>query len=128
MIKRGVPKIFIDLIMYWYSNLLCRVRWDQSYSDWFQVLAGVRQGGILSPSFYSLYVDDLVVELELLNVGCYVIEVFMALLLYADDMAILAPSVKGLTRLLEKCSEFCMDWDICLNAKKSKLLYFGKKM
>ena len=126
MIKRGVPKILIDLIIYWYGNLLCRVRWDQSYSCWFKIEAGVRQGGILSPCFYCLYVDDLVKKLETLNIGCFVMEVFMALLIYADDMAILVPSIKGLSRLLEKCSEFCEDWDICLNAKKSKLMYFGK--
>ena len=51
----------------------------------------------------------------------------MASLLYADDKALLAPSIKGLQSLLDKCSEFCVRWDICLNAKKSKLLYFGKK-
>ena len=90
-------------------------------------MAGVRQGGILSPDFYCLYVDALVSDLESLNVGCYVMDVFMASLLYADDMAVLAPSVKGLQSLLEKCSDFCERWDICLNAKKSKLLYFGKK-
>ena len=54
-------------------------------------------------------------------------KVFMAALLYADDMALLAPSMKGLQLLLDKCSEFCKEWDICLNAKKSKLIYFGKR-
>ena len=71
---------------------MCRVRWDQSYSQWFEVMAGVRQGGILSPQFYSSFVDDLIKELERLNIGCYVLEVFMASLMYADDMALLAPS------------------------------------
>ena len=42
-------------------------------------------------------------------------------------MALLAPSIKGLQLLLDKCSEFCKEWDICLNAKKSKLIYFGKR-
>ena len=127
LIERGIPKIFLDLMIYWYSDLWCRVRWGECYSQWFPVLAGVRQGGILSPDFYCLYVDDLVSELESLNVGCYVLDVFMASLLYADDMALLAPSIKGLQSLLDKCSEFCVRWDICLNAKKSKLLYFGKR-
>ena len=99
----------------------------ECHSQWFPVLAGVRQGGILSPDFYCLYVNDLISELESLNVGCYIMEVFMASLLYADDMALLAPSVKGLQSLLDKCSDFCDRWDICLNAKKSKLLYFGKR-
>ena len=122
-----MPKIFLDLVIYWYGNLMCRVKWVECYSSWFTVMAGVRQGGILSPDFYCLYVDALVSDLESLNVGCYVMDVFMASLLYADDMAVLAPSVKGLQSLLEKCSNFCQRWDICLNAKKSKLLYFGKK-
>ena len=41
--------------------------------------------------------------------------------------AILAPSVKGLCTLLDVCNEFCIEWDICLNARKSKLMYFGKR-
>ena len=49
--------------------------------QWFCILAGVLQGGILSPSFYSLYVDDLIVKLEKLNVGCYIMDVLMAALL-----------------------------------------------
>ena len=127
LINKGVPKIFLDLIISWYKNLFCRVRWDQNFSQWFHVIAGVRQGGILSPCFYCLYVDDLISKLHSLNVGCYVLEMFMALLLYADDMAILAPSVKGLGLLLDSCNEYCEEWDICINAKKSKLMYFGKK-
>ena len=126
LLNRNVPKIFLDIIIYWYSDLLCRVRWDDCFSQSFQVLAGVRQGGILSPDFYNLYVEDLIAILKSLNVGCYVLDIFLSALLYADDMAILAPSVKGLLLLLEACSEYCSEWDICLNAKKSKLMYFGK--
>ena len=126
MINNGVPKIFIDLIMNWYSHLECRVRWNCEFSSWFHVKAGVRQGGVLSPSFYCMYVDELVSILRSLKVGCHVKSVFMAALLYADDVAILSPSLKGLQQLLNACSDYCREWDICLNAKKSKLLYFGK--
>ena len=102
LLRRGTPRIFIDLIVNWYGKLFCRVRWGNGFSSWFRVLAGVRQGGILSPEFYCLYVDDLIEELELLNIGCYVKEVFLAALLYADDMALLAPSIKGLQLLLDR--------------------------
>ena len=127
LLHKGAPKVFIDLIMFWYGDLLCRVRWDDCFSQWFCVRAGVRQGGILSPGFYCLYVDELISILEAMNIGCYVLEVFLAALLYADDMALMAPSVKGLRLLLERCSSYCLEWDICLNAKKSKVMYFGKK-
>ena len=51
----------------------------------------------------------------------------MAALLYADDMALMAPSLKGLQTLLDVCGSFCRDWDICLNPKKTKNMAFGKK-
>ena len=127
LMARGIPKVFLDLIIYWYSNLQCRVKWDDSYSEWFCIKAGVRQGGILSPDFYCLYVDDLIAIFKTKDVGCYILSIFLAALIYADDVAILAPSVKGLCILLDACNDYCIEWDICLNARKSKLLYFGKK-
>ena len=51
---------------------------------------------------------------------------FAAALFYADDMAILAPSIRGLQQLLKICENYCREWDICLNDKKTKNLYFGK--
>ena len=59
--------------------------------------------------------------------GCHILSVFLAALICADDIAILAPSVKGLCILLETCNDYCIEWDICLNARKSKLIYFGKR-
>ena len=41
-------------------------------------------------------------------------------------MALLAPSLKGLQKLLHLCEMYCLEWDIKLNAKKSKCLSFGK--
>ena len=51
---------------------------------------------------------------------------FAAAIFYADDMAVLAPSVKGLQKILTLCHEYCTTWDILLNAKKSKNMCFGK--
>ena len=101
--------------------------YDQ-YSDWFPILAGVRQGGILSPNFYCIYVDNLVRILKSLNIGCYIFDFFAAALLYADDVAILAPSLKGMSNLLRICENYCADWDICLNAKKSRIMYYGNRI
>ena len=42
-------------------------------------------------------------------------------------MALLAPSLNGLQKLLSATEEYCKTWDIMLNAKKTKNLFFGKK-
>ena len=67
--QRNVPIIFLDVIISWYDGLFCRVRWDDQVSDWFAVTAGVRQGGVLSPNFYCIYVDDLVQILKNSHAG-----------------------------------------------------------
>ena len=126
LMEKGIPKLFLDIIISWYDGLQCRVLWDGHYSEWFRITAGVRQGGVLSPIFYSLYVDELVSILQSSNVGCYIANKFAAALIYADDMAVLAPSIKGLQKLLIICENYCRKWDIRLNSKKTKSICFGK--
>ena len=128
MMSRKVPVIFLNVVITWYSDLWCRVKWGDTYSNWFAVTAGVRQGGILSPDFYSIYVDDLILRLKACKRGCYFLSTFAAALFYADDMAVLAPSIHGLQSLLKICGDYCLEWDIALNAKKSKNMTFGKKI
>ena len=127
LLQRRVPLTFLNVIIMWYSNLECRVRWGDSTSSWFTIEAGVRQGGVLSPVFYCLYVDDLVDILVALGIGCYLLKTFLSILLFADDMALLAPSLKGLQTLLNATESYCKQWDILLNAKKTKNMYFGKR-
>ena len=127
LMQRNVPAIFLNIIISWYNDLKCCVQWADQLSDWFSITAGVRQGGILSPDFYSIYVDCLIQKLMSCKKGCYIQKQFAAALFYADDMLLLAPSIRGLKTLLNICEEYCIEWDICLNAKKTKNLYFGKK-
>ena len=103
-----------------HCGLYCRV------SGWFHLTAGVRQGGVISPDLYCIYVDGLISILQSLGIGCYIKNVFAAAIFYADDMAVLSPSIKGLQRLLDVCAEYCKDWDIKLNSKKTKNIFFGK--
>ena len=103
-----------------------RVKWDSHLSEWFSVKAGVRQGGVLSPDLYSIYVADLITQLKHSGAGCYIQNLFAAALLYADDIAILAPSLRGLQKLLDLCGNFCTEWDIRLNPNKTKNMCFGK--
>ena len=127
LLRRHIPIIFLDIIISWYSNLTCRVRWGDAFSECFAIKAGVRQGGILSPIFYCIYVDDLVDILAAMGIGCHLRDVFFSILLYADDMALISPSLRGLQELLSATDEYCKSWDIMLNPKKTKNIFFGKK-
>ena len=58
--ERNVPLCFLLLIVCWYSNMEYNVKWAKTYSDPFRVLCGTKQGGILSPDFFAIYIDDLI--------------------------------------------------------------------
>ena len=125
--NRGIPQYVIRILSYWYENQQMCVRWGGTYSTFFSVTNGVRQGSILSYLF-NIYVDYLSVALNDCRVGCCVGKVLIDHLMYADDLVILAPPVSGLSKLLSICEIFGESNDIIFNQKKSASLYFISKM
>ena len=73
-----------------------KVRWGNVSSSPFTVSNGVRQGGILSPYLFSLYMDDLSRKLNSVQSGCFVGLSLLNHLMFADDLCVFSPSVKGL--------------------------------
>ena len=55
----------------WYCSQQMKVRWDHSLSESFHVSNGVRQGGVLSPVLFAVYLDGLLEELADSGCGCY---------------------------------------------------------
>ena len=127
MIQRKVPLCILNLLIYWYSNLTSVVKWNGSYSYSFPVKSGVRQGGVLSPHLFSLYVDDLIISLRKLYVGCHIVDLFVACIVYADDICLLAPSRSALQLMLDTCESYGINWCLSYNPTKSKIMLFGKQ-
>ena len=125
LIERKVPLCFLNIMIYWYINMQTRCFWRDAYSDYFNVVSGTKQGGVLSPRLFSMYMDDLVRRLKKSGIGCHIINVFIACLLYADDMCLLAPSRGAMQQLLSICEEYCGEFCLSFNVKKSKVLVFG---
>jgi len=84
----------------WYQSQHLQTKWNGFTSDAFSVSRGVRQGEVLSPILFTLYIDDLLKELSQSGVGCYWENIFVGALAYADDLTLLALSPSGLRKLL----------------------------
>ena len=69
---RGVPKVIIRILVYWYAHQSMQVKWGDSVSEPFYVGNGVRQGGILSPFLFNVYMDELSQQLNACNTGCVI--------------------------------------------------------
>ena len=97
--------------------------------------SGLREGDVLSPILFSLYVNDLRSFLERdgcqgVNIPCedeIAYYVHMLLLMYADDTVLLATSKIHLQKLLNSYSEYCQVWKLKINTDKTKIMTFGKK-
>ena len=72
LIHCGLPISVIDLIVNWYGKLSVVVRWNGSDSSALCISSGVRQGGILSPIMFNLYVNCMITGLRESNNGCHV--------------------------------------------------------
>ena len=70
--------------------------------------------------------DDLVLQLRNTGLGCYITDLFVACVLYADDVCLLAPTKKALQLLLNVCNSYANRWCIKYNEKKTKVMYFGR--
>ena len=100
---RRVPNYIVRIMMYWYANQTMCVRWSGIVSQGFHVTNGVRQGGILSPYLFNVYLDDLSIALSACRTGCCVGNSLINHLMYADDLVIFSPSSIGLRALITVC-------------------------
>ena len=103
------------------------VKVNEQKTNWFNSEIGIRQGDPLSPFLFSLYINDLALELSVMNLGVQVGDEIVNILLYADDLIILAKSEAGLQLMLNKCTDWCHQWRLTINVQKTKIIHFRKQ-
>ena len=96
------PRI-TKLLYYMYTNQVCTVKWNNELSDCFNVSNGVKQGGVISPLLFSCYIDNLFSQLQHSGLGCHVGLSYAGAFGYADDIALLAPSLQCLKGMISIC-------------------------
>ncbi len=119
LLNRGIPIILVRLIAFWYRSQSVCVKWGSVVSPSFNVLNGVRQGGILSPKFFNIYMDELSCKLSDCRIGCLFDDRIINHISYADDLIIFCPSNKGLQSLVSKCELYGVENDIKYNQFKT---------
>ena len=115
----------MKVLCYWYQYQSMYVKWGSTLSSKFQVTNGVRQGGVLSPLLFNVYVNELSELLNKSGIGGNMGGTIINHMLYADDICIVSLSSSGLQQLLKICNDYCEVHDLTFNAKKSVRTYFS---
>ena len=127
LLNCGVPVYVVRMLLYWHTYQDFIVRWNNTLSPSFKVSNGVRQGGVLSPRLFSVYIDDLSKALSKANIGCHLYSVCTNHLFYADDSVLLAPSPVALNQLLDICEKYSQDFEITYNTTKTVCMFIRPK-
>ena len=121
LLSRSLPIPVIRFFDFMHSLQRLQVQWGLAcFSEPCTVSNGVRQGSVLSPTFFSVYLDGLLTELRS-GVGCYWGCCFPGPLSYADDVVLLAPSASTRT-MLSVYSLFAASHGLKFNANKTQLI------
>ena len=123
---RNMCPLVLRLIMNMYISQRMQVRFGTAMSSHFNISNGVKQGGVLSPILFTIYIDNLIIQLRKFNIGCKIDNSFLSVFGYADDLTLLCPSLAGLKQMLNVCEDYAKEYNILFYASKSKLMHFGK--
>ena len=112
-----------------YSVVQSAVLAGDEQTEWFDLSTGVRQGCVMSPILFSLFINGLAKEINKKTTGINVGGRRVRLLLYADDIVLLAESQRDLQRMLDVVTEYSRQWRFRVNPKKGKseVMLFGRK-
>ena len=118
LMQKQIPLKLLCILENWFKLWSKCIKWDSVVSRVFSVDCGVRQGGVLSPYLFALYTDSIVDRIRNSRIGCYLIGLYMSVLLYANDILLIAPSVSSVNKLLHICEQEVTLLDMAINAKK----------
>jgi len=127
LIKRNIPMCIVSLLLSWYRQQTMQVKWGTNYSSPFTVTIGVRQGGVLSPYLFAVYLDELSIQLGSARMGCTVGNMVVNHLMFADDICVFSPSSSGLQCLLNICGDYAAEHEITFNCNKKLVFFFAQK-
>ena len=127
LLQRRIPPDIVLFILHYLRNQKARIVWNGEKGNYINIEKGVRQGGILSPMLFKLYIDDILSEICNSGIGCKYGILRMNILAYADDLVILANSQCQLAQLYKILEIRMGERKLLINKNKSKCMIFTKR-
>ena len=69
----------------------------------------------MSPLFFSIYMDELLLKLKNAGFGCHIGNYYFGALGYADDIVLICPTKEGLRNMIRICETYAAEHDLIFN-------------
>ena len=124
----GINGNILELIQNIYKKTKCAVKVDNKITEFFSYSKGVRQGCPLSPILFNLFVNDIFQMIDNNTPNPLYLNENNPLnvLMYADDLIMIAESEAQLQKKMTLLNNYCMDWNLQINKKKTKTMVFNR--
>ncbi len=127
--QQGVSVKMIRLVQSIYKSVKACVKHNNAFSESFPCSVGVRQGSVLSPLLFSIFINELAVEIEQnsgpgIQLHPDIMQLF--LVLFADDVILLSDSIIGLQRRIDALARFSVEYGLNVNLDKTKVVVFKR--
>ena len=127
LLKKGLNYRLYHCVKSIYENSMASIKVNQYYTDWFYIESGVRQGDPLSPTLFSLFINELVVIVNSLNLGVEIEDKNVSILAFADDIVLIAKNTEELQKILKEVENWCKKFRLLVNTDKTKIVHFRQK-
>ena len=130
LINKGLPHVVVRVLVFIYEEQTGWVTLAGKHSTIFSPTNVTRQGSVLSPVIFSVYLDDLLKELRSQELGCSIGGCWYGACGYADDIILLAPNREVLQRMLSVCEAYADSHNLLFSTdpvpakSKTKCIYF----
>ena len=95
---------------------------ENQRTEWSRCDVGVRQGCVMSPNLFSLFINGMAEEIKAAAKGIAWADKRVCLLMFADDVVLLAEEEKDLETMLEVAHRYSKRWRFQFNAAKCKVM------
>lgn len=129
LIRAGLSGTFFNALKAIYFSVVSCIKVNNHTTDFFNCPLGLKQGCTLSPSLFSLFINEIATEMN--GAGKHGVQMLpgmleLFLLLFADDIALLATTPVGLQNQLNLLHQLCEVRSLKINKDKTKVMVFRK--